>query len=262
MAEPGDTGHIQDHNIWNQFIQDVIDKRIYPGPPGPQGPEGRQGDPGPTGPRGPQGDGIDIKGSYDSYDQFIAAHPTGNPGDAYVVATDLYVWQTDTQAWKNVGGPFQGPEGPIGPTGPAGEDGKDGKDGRDGRDGLPGPEGPKGDPGPQGPQGPKGDKGDPGSGGGSIDYGPTPPLNPTVGAVWVNSSVDLPSIDPATVATKTELADELAKKANLTGATFTGQVDVVSPTDASLGVRQIYVGPTAPSPTDGKNGDIWMVYKA
>ena len=58
-----------------------------------------KGDTGDTGPAGPKGDTGDtgpmtvIKGSYDTLEELIAAHPTGQPGDAYIVAGDLYVWE-------------------------------------------------------------------------------------------------------------------------------------------------------------------------
>ena len=60
---------------------------------------GEKGDTGDTGPAGPKGDTGDtgpmtiIKGSYDTLEELIAAHPTGQPGDAYIVAGDLYVWE-------------------------------------------------------------------------------------------------------------------------------------------------------------------------
>ena len=60
---------------------------------------GEKGDTGDTGPAGPKGDTGDtgpmtiIKGSYDTFEELIAAHPTGQPGDAYIVAGDLYVWE-------------------------------------------------------------------------------------------------------------------------------------------------------------------------
>lgn len=88
-----------------------------PGPAGaqgPPGPTGAQGDIGPTGPAG--SDGTTIKGSYDTLDELIKDHPTGNPGDAYLIGGDLYVWNSDTNAWEKVGSL-------IGPTGPAGSDG-------------------------------------------------------------------------------------------------------------------------------------------
>lgn len=47
--------------------------------------------------------------------------------------------------------------------------------------------------------------------------------------------------------------------AALTGATFTGEVDVVSATAAgSNSVRQITI--STASPTGGSDGDVWLVY--
>ena len=63
------------------------------------GSAGEKGDTGDTGPAGPKGDTGDtgpmtvIKGSYDTLEELIAAHPTGQPGDAYIVAGNLYVWE-------------------------------------------------------------------------------------------------------------------------------------------------------------------------
>ena len=63
------------------------------------GAAGEKGDTGDTGPAGPKGDTGDtgpmtiIKGSYDTLEELIAAHPTCQPGDAYIVAGDLYVWE-------------------------------------------------------------------------------------------------------------------------------------------------------------------------
>ena len=60
---------------------------------------GEKGDTGDTGPAGPKGDTGDtgpmtiIKGSYDTLEELIAAHPTGQSGDAYIVAGDLYIWE-------------------------------------------------------------------------------------------------------------------------------------------------------------------------
>jgi len=60
---------------------------------------GEKGDTGDTGPAGPKGDTGDtgpmtiIKGSYETLEELIAAHPTGQPGDAYIVAGELYVWE-------------------------------------------------------------------------------------------------------------------------------------------------------------------------
>ncbi|MGE7113950.1 hypothetical protein [Lysinibacillus sp. NPDC047702] len=116
---------------------------------GAQGPEGPRGLPGKD---GKDGTGVNIIGGLTSEDDL----PTvGTPGDAYMIGGDLYVWQDDTDSWKNVG-PIQGPEGksaydlvvengfegtmeewivslkgeqgPPGPDGPAGPPGQDGKD--------------------------------------------------------------------------------------------------------------------------------------
>ena len=72
---------------------------------------------------GKDGTSITILGSYSTEAELIAAHPTGNQGDGYLVAGDLYVWDVSTSAWKNVGS-IQGPPG------------TDGIDGTDGVDGI------------------------------------------------------------------------------------------------------------------------------
>ena len=103
---------------------------------------------GSTGPIDPVGSGINVLGYYDTYADFVAAHPTGNIGDAYVVGNQLYVWSPDTNTWRNTG-IVSGPTGPTGPTGAAST--------------VPGPTGPTGPtgaastvPGPTGPTGPTG----------------------------------------------------------------------------------------------------------
>lgn len=55
-----------------------------------------------------QSSGLSIKGSYDSYEELIQAHPTGSLGDAYIVGDDLYLWVNN--AWSNVG-QFRGEDG-------------------------------------------------------------------------------------------------------------------------------------------------------
>lgn len=61
------------------------------GAQGPQGPQGVKGDKGDTGaqgiqgipgPKGDTGSGFKILGDFDTYADMIAAHPTGNAGDA------------------------------------------------------------------------------------------------------------------------------------------------------------------------------------
>lgn len=75
---------------------------------------------------GQDGTSVTILGSYSTEAELIAAHPTGNKGDSYLVSGDLYVWDVTTSAWKNVGS-IQGP---------AGTNGKDGVNGTDGIDGV------------------------------------------------------------------------------------------------------------------------------
>ena len=69
---------------------------------------------GTNGQNGQDGTSVTILGSYDSYAQLIAAHPSGNLGDSYMVAGDLYVW--NGSVWQNVG-TIQGPQGPQGVAG-------------------------------------------------------------------------------------------------------------------------------------------------
>lgn len=54
-----------------------------------------------TGATGATGTSISILGSYNTYAELIAAHPTGNTGDGYLVGGDLYVW--NGSAWQDVG---------------------------------------------------------------------------------------------------------------------------------------------------------------
>lgn len=130
------------------------------GEKGEQGPKGDTGDTGPigdTGPAGATGDtgatgtSITIKGSYNSYEELIHEHPTGNPGDSYLVNGFLYVWNSN--AWENVGN-IKGETGDTGSKGDTGDSG------------------PKGDTGDTGPQGVKGDTGNTGAKGDTGDTGP------------------------------------------------------------------------------------------
>lgn len=73
------------------------------GPIGPQGPTGAQGPTGPQGIQGKTGEGLQILDSYATLAELQAAHPTGSPGDAYMVGTDLYIWSVSTSSWKNAG---------------------------------------------------------------------------------------------------------------------------------------------------------------
>jgi len=88
----------------------------------------RTGPAGPMGPTGAQGTGVTILGSYPTEAALIAGEPTGEPGDAYLVAGALYVWSDSTSAWVNVGN-IQGPTGNTGGTGPTGATGATGPEG-------------------------------------------------------------------------------------------------------------------------------------
>jgi hypothetical protein len=70
-------------------------------------------DTGRNGTDGVDGTGVTILGSYDTLSTLQSTHPTGNPGDAYIIGTDLYVWDVDDAVWKNVGR-IQGPAGKDG----------------------------------------------------------------------------------------------------------------------------------------------------
>ena len=152
---------------------------------------------GPQGPKGDDGTGIAILGSFNTADELIAAHPTGNIGDSYLVSGRLYVWSATSEDWQDVGniqGPQgeQGVQGPKGDTGPQGEKGETGAvgpqgpqgdkgvkgdtgatgaTGPQGETGAVGPQGPQGETGPQGDKGDKGDKGDTGSDGHTPEKG-------------------------------------------------------------------------------------------
>ncbi len=104
------------------IVEENVDVQI--GTSGPQGPPGPKGDP---------GTGIVVKGHYDTLEELIAAHPTGEPGDVYSVGERLYGWDAQKTAWVDLG--------PVGQKGDKGDPGEPGKDGP---------------PGPQGPEGPAG----------------------------------------------------------------------------------------------------------
>ena len=101
------------------------------GPQGEQGPQGPEGPQGAQGPAGADGTGVTILGSYATVGELQTTHPTGSPGDAYLVAGSLYVWDQVGQEWDNVGS-IQGPkgdQGDQGPTGPTGAQGSQGEQG-------------------------------------------------------------------------------------------------------------------------------------
>ena len=129
------------------------------GQKGETGPKGDTGDTGPAGPAGQTGQKGDtgatgtattIKGSYNTYQELINAHPTGNDGDSYLVNGSLYVWLDN--AWENVGN-MKGDKGDTGATGAKGDTGDTGQQG------VKGDTGNRGATGATGATGPKGDTG-------------------------------------------------------------------------------------------------------
>lgn len=183
----GDRGYvlvpaIDDDGIISWSIQEpsttVPASRNIRGPQGIQGIQGVKGDQGETGATGPQGiqgvqgpqgvagkDGADgksftILGMYATLQELLAAHPTGNAGEAYAVGTaasnTVYNWNTGKSIWEDLG-PLRGPQGPQGEQGVPGPQGEQGVQGATGPQGIQGIQGEQGIQGPEGPQGPKGD---------------------------------------------------------------------------------------------------------
>lgn len=111
---------------------------------------GSSGETGEKGDTGATGVGTTIKGSYNSYQELINAHPTGNDGDSYLVNGSLYVWLDN--AWENVGN-IKGDKGDTGDAGPQGVKGDTGNTGATGATGATGSTGPKGDTGDTGATG-------------------------------------------------------------------------------------------------------------
>ena len=128
------------------------------------------GDTGPKGDTGDIGIGTIIKGHYDSYADFIAVHPSGSLGDAYIVDGSYYYWNEN--GWANAGsvkwdtGPQgeKGDKGDTGATGSKGDTGETGSTGEKGAQGIKGDTGDTGATGPVGETGPKGDTGATGAG--------------------------------------------------------------------------------------------------
>ena len=71
-----------------------------------------KGPEGPEGPEGPQGKGLDVLGVYATLSDLQTAHPTGTPGDVYLVGSGgsytMYVWSEDDADWVD-GGPITSP---------------------------------------------------------------------------------------------------------------------------------------------------------
>ena len=110
--------------IWQRTVTTIDGEQLVSNVACIQGAKGEKGD---------DGTSVTILGSYPSYADLIAAHPTGSLGDAYMVGADLYVWSGS--AWEDVG-QIQGPQGPTGPQGPQGATGATGPQGAAGADGV------------------------------------------------------------------------------------------------------------------------------
>lgn len=72
-----------------------------------RGPRGTTGPQGPQGEQGPAGNGLEILDIYPTLAALQAAHPTGSPGDAYLVGSGgnytLYIWSSSSNAWSDGG---------------------------------------------------------------------------------------------------------------------------------------------------------------
>ena len=129
-GDKGDTGAKGDTG--NTGKTGATGEKGEQGPKGDTGDTGATGDTGKTGAKGDTGAtgaGVTIKGSYNTYAELIAEHPTGNEGDSYLVNGSLYVW--NGTAWENVGN-IKGEKGDKGETGQQGVKGDTGDTGSSG----------------------------------------------------------------------------------------------------------------------------------
>ena len=162
-GDKGDTGAKGDTG--NKGETGATGQKGDTGPKGDTGDTGATGDTGPTGATGDTGAtgaGLNIKGSYNTYEELIHDHPTGEPGDGYLVNGSLYIW--NGTAWENVGN-IKGDTGDTGAKGDTGDTGVKGDTGNTGATGDTGVKGDTGDTGAKGDTGATGDKGDTGDAG-------------------------------------------------------------------------------------------------
>lgn len=120
--------------------------------------------------KGDKGDSVIWKDQYGTEAELRQAHPSGTPGDCYLVGTHVYWWDREENDWVD-GGSWQGPTGPTGPVGVTGPTGPIGPTGAAST--VPGPTGPTGEQGPTGPTGAVSDV--PGPTGPTGATGPTGP---------------------------------------------------------------------------------------
>lgn len=94
--------------VYSDFTEDdslVLSKYKWTKIKGEQGIQGNNGE---------DGTSVRILGEYDTEEELLSAHPTGNPGDSYLVSGNLYTW-LDSK-WTCVGN-IQGPQGEAGVSG-------------------------------------------------------------------------------------------------------------------------------------------------
>jgi Collagen triple helix repeat (20 copies) len=137
------------------------------GSTGSQGLQGAQGSQGATGNQGTVGTGITILGKYNSLSDLQTAYPTGTSGQAYLVGTDLYVWDSVNSIWSNAGS-ITGVQGLTGSQGIQGAQGIQGIQGLVGNQGTLGQNGAQGTQGQQGTIGAQGTQGIQGIQGASV----------------------------------------------------------------------------------------------
>ena len=153
---------------------------------------------------------MNILGSFANESQLPG---TGDPGDAYLIGGDLWVWSDNSSDWENVGniqGPqgapgtagATGPQGPAGTAGATGPQGPAGPAGTAGAAGATGPAGPAGTPGATGPAGAQGPAGPAGSANinGTLNKlvkftGATTGGNSNLTDDGTNVTVDIPTVD-------------------------------------------------------------------
>lgn len=72
--------------------------------------------------QGAPGTGLLVLDQFDTYEDMVAAHPSGTAGDVYLVGNVAWCWSVTKNAWSEIG-ELKGAVGPAGPTGPQGEPG-------------------------------------------------------------------------------------------------------------------------------------------
>ena len=218
---------------------------------------GADGVPGVAGVPGPPGAGLKVLGTV--VDEADLPSSNQETGDAYVINTDLWIW--NGTAWFNAGPVkgdkgdegaqgIQGIQGPQGVKGDKGDKGDVGDTGPQGIQGIQGPVGPQGipgikgdtgDTGPQGVPGVKGDTGDqgiqgpqgiPGVKGDTGDTGPAGSGASTVAQITDATALGKQVLAAADAAALRTLADTsqftAAEKTKLSGVEAGAQVNAVT----------------------------------